>query len=355
MDPSRLLCNERKPMKTTRFHSFGPPDVLSYEEVPDPAPELGEAVVQVRAAGVNHVDLDMRSGVSRLDLKLPHILGREFAGEVANIQKNGSPFREGDRVWVVSRLNCFNCRYCHTGQDNLCESRSSFGAHLPGGYAEQVKVPITSLRHLPAHITFEAGAAFQIAFGTAWHVLVSRSQIKPGQKLLILGAGSGVGSAAIQVGHLAGATVFATSTSDTKLEKAKCLGAEHVINTSEQNIMEYVMEHTGGEGVDVVMDNIGGELFLHGLECLKQDGGLVLVGAHGGEVIPLDLIPIFRKELRIIGSRNATLAELTKVMNLVGQGKLTPIVHKTIPLEKASLAHNLLATRQVFGKLLLIP
>ena len=342
-------------MKVSWFHRFGGPEVLVCEETRKPAPGVGEAVVRVRAGGINHVDLDARAGTSRIPLTFPHILGREFAGEVAAIGGEASPLKEGDRVWVSCRVPCAACEFCVSGRDNLCEQGGYFGMDLPGGYAEFVKVPLSSLQRLPSQVSFQDAAASQIAFGTAWHVLINRGGLRAGNTVLIQAAGSGIGSAAIQVAGLAGATIFATASSEQKLQRAKALGAHHLINYTEGNFAQRVLELTGGKGVDVVMEHIGGNVFTRSLECLKTDGVIVTVGAHAGEVVPLDIIPFFRRQLRLVGSKNATLTELRTVMGFVAEGRLKPVVHATFPLADAAQAHRVVASREIFGKVLLLP
>jgi len=272
-------------MKVARFNKFGVPEVLVHEEAPKAAPKPGDALVRVRAVGINHVDLDHRAGTSRIPLTFPHILGREFAGEVAGLNGHGEGFKEGDRVWVTCRLPCRKCELCLAGRDNLCLQEGYFGLDIPGGYAEHVAVPIANLNALPSHVRFEDAAAAQIAFGTAWHVLVNRGFLQAGQTVLIQAAGSGIGSAAVQVAKLAGAAaIIATASSEKKLEQAKALGATHLINYSKENFAEKVMAFTGGRGVDVVMEHIGGEVFTQSLKCLARGGIIVTVGAHAGEV-----------------------------------------------------------------------
>jgi NADPH:quinone reductase-like Zn-dependent oxidoreductase len=343
-------------MKVAWFHEFGGPEVLVCEETRKPTPAAGEAVVRVRAVGINHVDLDIRSGTSRVPLTFPHILGREFAGEVAAIEDRTSPVKEGDRVWVSCRVPCGTCEFCLTGRDNLCEQGGYFGMDLPGGYAEFVKVPVSSLQPLPPQVSFQDAAASQIAFGTAWHVLINRGGLRAGHTVLIQAAGSGIGSAAVQVASLAGATIFATASSDHKLQRAKALGAHHLINYSaEENFAQRVLELTGGKGVDVIMEHVGGNVFTRSLECLKTDGVIVTVGAHAGEVVPFDIIPFFRRQLRLVGSKNASSTELRTVMGLVAEGKLKPVIHAAFPLADAADAHRVVDSREIFGKVLLLP
>lgn len=226
---------------------------------------------------------------------------------------------------------------------------------LPGGYAEFVKVPVSSLHPLPSHVSFPDAAASQIAFGTAWHVLINRGGLRAGHTVLIQAAGSGIGSAAVQVAKLAGATIFATASSAQKLERAKALGAHHLINYKEENFAQRVLELTGGKGVDVIMEHVGGEVFTRSLECLKTDGVIVTVGAHAGEVVSLDIIPFFRRQLRLVGSKNASATELTTVMNFLAQGRLKPVIHATFALADAAEAHRVVGSREIFGKVVLLP
>ena len=340
-------------MKVAWFHKFGGPEVLVHEEAPKPTPKPSEALVRVRAVGINHVDLDHRAGTSRIPLTFPHILGREFAGELAG---NAGDFKEGDRVWVTCRIPCRRCELCLAGRDNLCVKEGYFGLDIPGGYAEYVAVPIANLNALPSHVRFEDAAAAQIAFGTAWHVLINRGGLQAGQTVLIQAAGSGIGSAAVQVAKLAGAAmIIATASSEKKLAQAKALGATHLINYSGGKFADQVMALTGGRGVDVVMEHIGGEVFIESLKCLARGAIIVTVGAHAGEVVQFDIIPFFRRELRLAGSKNASVLELRKVMGLVADGKLKPVIHKALPLAQAAEAHRVVDSRDFFGKVILLP
>jgi len=267
-----------------------------------------------------------------------------------------SEFKEGDRVWITCRIPCRKCEFCLAGRDNLCVQEGYFGLDIPGGYAEYVCVPIANLNALPAQVSFENAAAAQIAFGTAWHVLISRGGLQAGQTVLIQAAGSGIGSAAVQVAKLAGAAmIIATASSEKKLAQAKALGATHLINYSGGKFADQVMALTGGRGVDVVMEHIGGEVFIESLKCLARGAIIVTVGAHAGEVVQFDIIPFFRRELRLAGSKNASVLELRKVMGLVADGKLKPVIHKALPLAQAAEAHRVVDSRDFFGKVILLP
>ena len=343
-------------MQVAWFHRFGEPEEMVLEETTCPMPGPGEALVRVRAVGVNHVDLDLRAGTSCVPIQFPHILGREFSGEVAVLGDASGRFKEGDRVWVASRTACGQCEFCWTGRDNLCEQGHFFGMALPGGYAQYVKVPVVSLRALHPQMGFEQAAASQIAFGTAWHVLMNRGGLQAGQTVLIQAAGSGIGSAAVQVAKFAGATVLATAGSESKLARAQALGADHLINYNQHpRFSEQVLALTHGKGVDLVMEHIGGDVFTQSLASLKTDGKIVTVGAHAGEVVPLDIIPFFRRQLQLIGSRNANFAEINAVMDLVAQGRFQPVIHAAMPLSQAAQAHRTVGSRDVFGKVVLLP
>ncbi len=341
-------------MHAVTFHEFGAEDRLRYEVVADPIPGVGEAVVRVGACGVNHLDLDLRSGASRFPVALPHILGMEFSGEMVAVGPEVEAPRVGDRV-MGSAIPCEACPYCRSGRDNVCAGARHYGVLTPGAYAGFVKGPARSLLPVPPGLTFEAAAAIQIAFGTAWHMLIARGGLRPGEEVLVNGAGSGVGSAAIQVAGLAGARVIAAAGSDDKLERAKALGAHDVVNYHLEPLAQAVLALTGGRGVDLVLEHAGGDLFVQSLTCLAPDGRLVTCGAHAGEVVPLDIIPLFRREQQIIGSRRGTRQEVELVARLVARGVLSPVIYGTFPLREASQVHRLMAERRQFGKLILVP
>ncbi|MFI5341636.1 MAG: alcohol dehydrogenase catalytic domain-containing protein, partial [Candidatus Methylomirabilales bacterium] len=239
-------------MKAVRFHQFGGPEVLGLEEVPDPIPAAGEILLRVRACGLNHLDVDCRAGVSRLPLLLPHTLGREIAGEVVALGPGVDSVRIGERVLAHIAPACGRCAACMAGRDNLCQNPNLPGIHRPGGYAELAVVSAWGIEAIPPHLSFQEAAAVPIAFGTAWHMLITRGRLRAGETVLIQAAGSTIGSAAIQVARLAGARVIATAGSETKLAKAKALGAHETINYREEDLTAVVRKHTDGRGVDLV-------------------------------------------------------------------------------------------------------
>jgi NADPH:quinone reductase-like Zn-dependent oxidoreductase len=329
--------------------------VLRAEDVPDPALGDDDVLVRVRSCALNHFDIDLRENLSRWPLRLPWILGLEFAGDVAAFGSNVRGFSEGDRVWVLHELPCLECEHCVRGDDNLCLAAEMWSVQRPGGYAEYIAVPARAVFALPDSVSYDVAAAGQIVFTTAWHMLVTRGRIKAGETVLVSAAGSGVGHAALQVAKLAGATVIATAGSDEKLTRARADGADHTINYDSDQVTATALGLTGGRGVDLVVEHVGGEQFGACLGALRKNGRLVTCGGHAGEVVDLDIVPFFRNEWQVIGSRTGTTQEIRLVMNLIASGKLRPHVHAALPLEEAARAHRILENREHFGKVVLNP
>ncbi|MBI3964071.1 MAG: zinc-binding dehydrogenase [Chloroflexi bacterium] len=342
-------------MKAAQFHEYGGPEVLRYEDTADPVPLPSEALIRVRACGVNHVDLDHRAGTSRYPHRFPHILGYEMAGEVLQAAADGSGPAVGTPVLVPFLVPCRHCELCETGRDNLCPNAQRFGSNRPGGYAELTAAPAKELLPLPAGLSYEEAAALQLAFGTAWHMLLTRGRLRAGETVLVNAAGSGIGSAAVQIAKLAGARVIATAGSDAKLAAARDLGADEAVNYRESGWAAEIRRLTGGRGVDLVFEHVGGEIFTESLDALALDGRIAICGAHAGEVVSLDLIALFRLQAQLIGSRVYNSAELKTLLALVAAGKLRPVVFKAIPLAEAAEAHRLLDRREQFGKVVLVP
>lgn len=342
-------------MKAVRYHEHGDADVLRYEEVERPEPGPGEVLVKMAACGVNHFDVDLRAGVSRWPLPLPHQLGVEFSGTVEAVGDAVEGLAPGDRVWPQHEVPCGTCRYCRVGQPNLCTEAQMFSVQFLGGYAEFVVAPAHATHRLAEEVSFEEAAAGQVVFTTAWHMLVTRGELEPGQTVVVQAAGSGIGHAAIQVAALAGARVIATAGADHKLERARELGAHETINYREQSVAAGVLELTGGEGADLFIEHVGGDLFMDSLSALRKDGKLVTCGGHGGETPAIDLVELFRNEWQVIGSRIGTPDEMQLTMRLMGEGKLKPAVHAAIPLADASEAHRIIERREQTGKVVLVP
>lgn len=342
-------------MRAVRFHAYGPSTTLQVDEIPDPRPGRDEVLVQVRAAAINHWDVDMRNGSSRLGLALPHTLGIEVAGDVAALGDGVTGVAVGERVMPRYLWPCRQCEWCAAGQENHCPKVRVLGATEPGGYAEYVVVPAWTLLRLPDSVTYEAAAALQGTYAPVWHALHGRLGLERGATILINAAGSGAGSAGIQLARHLGARVLASAGSDEKLARATADGAAETINYRTDDLSARVRELTDGKGVDTVLDCVGGMVFEASLRALAWNGRLVTIGGHGGETVALDLIPLFRNQWSIIGSVNCTMRDIDTVFTLLRENKIRPNIHRTYQLEEAALAHDDLETRRHYGKLLLIP
>ena len=342
-------------MRAVRFHHYGAADELRVDEIPDPVPGPGNVLVRVRAAAVNHWDIDMRNGSSRLPLALPHQPGIEVAGDVAASGSEGNPLPVGTRVMPRYIWPCGACQWCAAGQENHCPDVGLLGATEPGGYAEYVVVPGSSLIPLPDTVSYEAAAALQATYAPVWHALTSRVRLRAGETILINAAGSGAGNAAIQIARHLGARIVATAGSAEKLERVGADGIEGTINYQEEDIALRVREMTAGAGVDVIFDCVGGAVFSASLPALGWNGRLVTMGAHAGEKVTIDLIPLFRNQWSIIGSTNCNRADIDAVFDLLTRGVIRPVIDRQFRLEEAAAAHERLEARRAYGKLVLIP
>jgi NADPH:quinone reductase-like Zn-dependent oxidoreductase len=342
-------------VKAVVFHEFGGLDTLQLEEVLDPKPGQGEVLIDIGAAALNHLDVDIREGTSRFPVEPPFILGVEVVGRISEVGEGVETWQVGDRVMPYLMNPCGNCRYCRTGRESLCLGAGFISFSTSGGYAEQLVCPVGHLMRVPDELSDEAAAALQIAFGTAWHMLFTRGRLAPGETVMINSVGSGIGSAAVQLARFAGATVIGNASSDQKLARASELGMDHGINHRTQDVVAEVMRLTDGMGVDLVFEHVGGELFQKGLDSLAKDGRLVTCGAHAGEVVPFDVIPFFRMQKSVIGSFVYTRAEVESCLELARQGKITPLVYKVFPLSEAREAMATMERREHFGKIVLKP
>jgi len=326
--------------------------VLHDEEVPDPEPDPGEALVRVRACALNHLDLWQRRGLPRITIPMPHIPGSDVAGEVA---APASRLAVGTRVMLQPGVSCGRCEACLSGQDNECPRYEVLGyLNHPGGYAEYVKVPLQNLVPIPDHLDFVTAAAFPLTFLTAWHMLIACAGLRRGEDVLVLAAGSGVGQAAIQIAVLHGARVFATAGSAEKLERARSLGAHEVIHHHEQDIVEEIQRLTNRRGVDVVIEHVGEATWARSVRSLARRGRLVTCGATTGANGTLHLRALFAKQLTIRGSYMGTKGELLRAAPFFFAGQLKPVVDRTFPLEQAALAQRRLEESGQFGKIVLV-
>ncbi len=340
-------------MKAVVFHEHGGLDVLNYEDVPDPAVGPDEVLLRVRATSVNHLDIWVRRGIPGINL--PHISGSDVAGIVEEVGERVEHVSPGQRVLANPNLSCGKCEYCLRGEDSLCRDYKILGEQVDGGYGELVKVPGKNAIPLPDHIDFQEAAAAPLVFMTAWRMLISRAELRPGEDVLVLGAGGGVATAAIQIAKLVGARVFATASTQEKLQRAKETGADIGINYQEVEFDKEIKKLTKRRGVDVVLDSVGAATWVRSLKSLAKDGRLVTCGATTGPKPQTDIRYIFWNQLRIIGSTMASTNELLAVLKLLWERKLEPIIHRVMPLQEAAEAQRLLAERQVFGKVVLVP
>ena len=323
------------------------------QDYPDPVPGPDQVVVRVHAAALNHLDLFVREGIPTLKLTLPHILGSDGAGHIASVGSDVTDLEVGDRVVLNPGISCGRCEYCVKGDDSACVDYRILGEHLPGTYAEQVAVPARNALKIPTDLSFETAAAAPLAFMTAWRMLVGRARVRPGEDVLILGAGAGLSTAAIQVAKLAGCTVFVTSSTDEKLQKAKALGADVLVNYKAVPWSKAVWELTGRRGVDVIVDHVGPATFKDSVRTLRKGGRIVVPGATTGSMLELDARYLFWRQLSVLGSTMANQREFEEVMKLVFMGRLKPVVDRVFPLKDARAAHEYLGRGEQFGKVVL--
>ncbi len=341
-------------MKAIVLHENGDVGKLKYEEVETPKINDDEVLVKIKAASVNHLDIWVRVG--QFSPIFPLILGCEGAGDIAEIGKNVKEFKQGDKVLVHPRITCGKCEHCFEGNDNLCRNAKQLGVTINGCYAEYVKAPQQNLYLMNDKISYEEAASVPITFGTAYRVLVSLAKIKPGETVLIQAAGSGVGTAAIQIAKFAGAKVIAAAGSDEKLDKAKELGADFLVNYyRNQNFDEEVGYLTNGNGVDVIIEQVGGYILPKSLNCLKKNGRIVTLGTTAGNKIEVDVQHFYRNNLTMLGTSGTTHREVKAAFELVKEGKIKPVIDRIFPLKDAGTAHKYMEERKNFGKIILNP
>lgn len=342
-------------MRAVFFREHGGLEKLEYGFLPEPAPGPGEVLVRVKACALNHLDIWTRQGMPSIKIHLPHILGCDIAGEVSKLGYGVRGIRVGQKVLVAPGLSCGRCSYCRTGWDSLCNDYKIMGLQINGGYAEYVKAPVQNLIPIAKEWTFEEWASVPLVFLTAWHMLMTRTGLKKGESVLIHAAGSGVGSAAIQIAKHFGARVFTTVGSDAKFKRAKALGADEVINYEKKDFSQEVKRLNRGRGVDVVFEHIGPATFAKSVASLARKGRLVTCGVTSGPVVNLDLRFFFVKQLSLFGSYMGGMKELQTVVGLVRRKKLRPVVDKVFPLREAREAQTRMLERGNFGKIILVP
>ena len=340
-------------MKAIVFSQHGGPEVLKYTDAPEPALRSNDVLVRVKACGLNHLDLWVRRGLPNVPIPLPHIPGSDIAGEIAKVGADVTTARVGQKVVLAPLVSCGKCAACIAGLDNRCRQATNLGYMIDGGCAEFVRAPEVNCLAYPENLKWEEAAAVPLVFQTAWHMLVTRAELQPGEDVLVLGAGSGVGSAAIQIAKFLGARVITSAGSDEKLAKAKELGADHLINHKTQKIRDEVRRITNKRGVDVVFEHVGTATWEDSLASLAPTGRLVTCGTTTGYDAKVDLRFLFSRQLSLLGSYMGTKSELHTVMKLVASGKLKPVVDRVFPLAEAAAAHAYLESSAQFGKVVL--
>ncbi|HEY8425195.1 MAG TPA: zinc-binding dehydrogenase [Limnochordales bacterium] len=340
-------------MQAVRFHRHGGPEVLQLETVPVPEPGPGQVRIRVRAVALNHLDLWNRRGLPGRKVPLPRIPGADVAGEIDATGPGVSDLQPGARVIVNPGISCGRCQACLEGRDNLCPHYEVLGNRTDGGYAQYVVVPAANVIAMPGRLDFVEAAAVPLVFLTAWHMLVTLARLQPGETVLIWGAGSGVGSAAIQIAKLLGAHVIATVGSADKVAKAQRLGADVVLDHSRQAVDEEVRALTGRRGVDVVFEHVGQATWEKSLKSLAHGGRLVTCGATTGHEALTDIRYVFARQLQILGSYMGSKGELLRLLPFVEQGRLQPVVDRVLPLAEAAEAHRIVEERRHFGKVVL--
>src|SRR5437763_3764793 len=340
-------------MQAARIHLVGGAEVLKYEDITDPEPRKDQVVVRVKACSLNHLDIWVRKGMP--GVKLPHILGSDIAGEIAEVGEYISGLRKGQRDLLAPMHFCNHCAKCVAGLQHQCRELTVLGNLVDGGNCELIAVPQANVIPIPDSLGFNEAASVPLVFLTAWHMLVGRAGIQPGQTVLVLGANSGVGIAGIQIAKLFQCTVITTAGDDSKMAKARELGADHVINHYKQKISEEVRKITSKQGVDIVLEHVGPATWEESLRSLKPAGTLVTCGATTGPQVGIDLRFVYSRQLSVLGSYMGTMAELYDVLGHVFAGRLKPVVDRTFPLKDIRAAHEHMEKSQMFGKIVLNP
>jgi NADPH:quinone reductase-like Zn-dependent oxidoreductase len=343
-------------VKAVVVRAHGGPEALLHEERPVPEPGPGEARVRVLAVALNHLDVWVRRGVPGHTFPLPLVPGCDIAGALDALGPGGHPsLKAGDPVLVAPGVSCGSCAECARGDDNLCRGYGILGETRDGVCAEYTVVPSRNLLPHPAGMDPVQAAAIPLVFLTAWHMVMTRARVRPGETVLVHAAGSGVSSAAIQVARVAGARVIATAGTDAKAEKARALGAEEALNYRSKDFAAEVRRITGKRGVDVIVDHIGPDTWEGNLRSLARGGRLVLCGSTSGFEVRTDTRLLFFKNLSILGSTMGSRGELYEVLRLVEAGRLRPVVDSVLPLAEVREGHRRLEAREVFGKIVLKP
>jgi NADPH:quinone reductase-like Zn-dependent oxidoreductase len=340
-------------MKAVVFSQHGGPGVLEYRDVPDPKPGPGEVLIQVKATSINHLDIFLRRGLPGIKVPLPKIVGSDASGIVRELGTGVSGLKTGDRVTINPGISCGHCEFCAAGFGSQCVSFAMVGENRDGAYAELVSVPAPIVLPIPDSFSFEEAAAAPLVFVTAWSMLVGKGNIRPGEDVLILGAGAGVGTACIQIAKMVGCRVFATASSDEKLERARAIGADVLINYAKDEFDKKIRDLTNKRGVDVVVDYLGADTWVRSLRSARKGGRVLTCGATTGFAPQTDLRQIFFRQVQVLGSTMGSPREFLDVMKCLFRGQLKAVIDRVLPLTEARKGHELIEQRLVFGKIVL--
>jgi NADPH:quinone reductase-like Zn-dependent oxidoreductase len=342
-------------MQAVQFTEHGGREVIEYGDFPDPEAGRGEVVVDVKAAALNHLDIWTRKGMPGIDLEMPHIPGSDMAGVVHEVGEGVTRFEPGDRVALIAGVAGENTEFSRKGDPTLSYDFHIIGEHVRGVHAEYAAVPEANLVPVPEGVEWEVAGSASLVFQTAWRMLVDRGELRPGESVLVLGASGGVGHAAVQIADHAGAEVFATASTDEKLEYARDCGADHTINYDEDDFAAEIRDATGRRGVDMVVDHIGAATYEDSLKSLRKGGRIVTCGATTGPNPDAGLNRIFWNQLSVIGSTMATPGQADEALDLVWDGTFEPRVREVLPMSEAARAHEMIENREGFGKVVVIP
>lgn len=349
------------PVKVAVYHEHGDADVLRIEDVPVPEPGPGEVLVQVKACGLNHLDVLQRRGPALIPgHALPHVAGMDVAGTVVAVGPHAdlvtaTEVREGDRVLVNPAIGCGHCAACVIAEDGKCETAEVVGGNRDGGYAEYVVVPVANAHRIPDHVSFEDAAVIPTVWMTAWHALMDTADLRMGESILIHAAASGVSTAAIQLAKAAGAFVVATASTAEKLEYAKRIGADVVVNSSTDDVVAATRTATDGRGVDVVLDHVGPAVWDVSIYSLAAKGRLVFLGNTTGNRASLDLVYAYHFGLRLLGSDPYNRHEFPRMLAAYWAGDFVTPIDRVFPLAEARAAQERMEARAVAGKIVLVP
>jgi NADPH:quinone reductase-like Zn-dependent oxidoreductase len=342
-------------MRAVRIHEHGGLDRLLLEDLPARQLLPDQVRVRLHAVGLNHLDLWVRRGIPGVRYPLPIVPGSDGAGVLLESGLAVPGFKPGDRVAVAPGVSCGLCEGCLSGRDNLCRDYGILGEHRDGTCAEEILLPARNLIRIPDSLSFEHAAAIPLVFLTAWEMVAEKARVLPGETVVVLGAGSGVGSAAIQIARLRGARVVAVSGSAEKLAKARELGAEEGIDLSRSGLRDEVRRLTGKRGADVVIEHVGKATWEQSVASVARGGRLVTCGATTGADVPLNLRQVFFKNLSILGSTMGGRSHLFSIFRHVEAGKLRAVIDRVLPMSRIQEAHRLLEERTIFGKIIVTP